>query len=151
MSELRPCPFKPDDDEFVFQAMRLREFIISEGSVGRARNEIYRELVFAWERGRARLDEVVTAIRECEQDRLNAQFSGLETGWEHPGTHASFRKILAAVSALAATERRTCECGADAENCKRNREINVPFLQASIAQRFGFSRKDRGTSLWSWE
>lgn len=39
--------------------------------------------------------DAAQALIECEQDRLNAVSSGLETGWEHPATHTSYRKALA--------------------------------------------------------
>lgn len=45
-------------------------------------------------------------VFECEQDRLNAQSSGLETGWEHPGTQTSFKKVHAAALALSAEGAR---------------------------------------------
>jgi len=44
-------------------------------------------------------NDLARAVEECEQDRLNAQLSGLETGWEHPGTQTSFRKVVARAAA----------------------------------------------------
>lgn len=45
-------------------------------------------------------DELITVILQCEQDRLSAQMSGLETGWEHPGTQTHFKKVLACAKTL---------------------------------------------------
>jgi hypothetical protein len=40
------------------------------------------------------LRDLLTAIRECEQERQTAQLSGLDTGWEHPCTQAMWRRVL---------------------------------------------------------
>ena len=40
------------------------------------------------------LRDLLTAIRQCEQERQTAQLSGLETGWEHPATQTMWRRIL---------------------------------------------------------
>ena len=48
-------------------------------------------------------DDVAVLVRlvvECEQDRLNAELSGLETGWEHPATRTSWRKVVAAAKRI---------------------------------------------------
>lgn len=41
------------------------------------------------------IEQLIQTIFDCENDRLSAQMSGLETGWEHPNTPAHFKKILA--------------------------------------------------------
>lgn len=38
--------------------------------------------------------DLIESILACENERLNAQLSGLETGWEHPNTQSSFRVVL---------------------------------------------------------
>jgi len=40
------------------------------------------------------LRDLLTAIRQCEQERQTAQLSGLETGWEHPATQTMWRRVL---------------------------------------------------------
>ena len=47
-------------------------------------------------------DALARLVGECEQDRLNAELSGLETGWEHPATRTSWRKVVAAAKAYRA-------------------------------------------------
>ena len=41
------------------------------------------------------LHSLLTAIRQCEQERLTAQMSGFETGWEHPNTQSMWRRVHA--------------------------------------------------------
>jgi len=41
------------------------------------------------------LPSLLAAIRECEQERLSAQMSGLETGWEHSATQSMWRRVQA--------------------------------------------------------
>jgi len=41
------------------------------------------------------LTALLASIRECEQERLSAQMSGLDTGWEHPATQSMWRRVQA--------------------------------------------------------
>lgn len=76
-------------------------------------------------------DALCQSVEECEQDRKTAQLSGLETGWEHPGTHVSFRKILAHATAYREGEKpERCECGADRKACEENRAARGVHLES---------------------
>jgi hypothetical protein len=37
---------------------------------------------------------LLDSILECEQERLSAQMSGLETGWEHPNTQSMWGRVI---------------------------------------------------------
>ena len=42
-------------------------------------------------------NDIKLAVQQCENERLSAQMSGLETGWEHPNTQTMWRRIVAMV------------------------------------------------------
>lgn len=54
---------------------------------------------------------LVIAVLECEQERVSAKMSGLETGWEHPNTQAMWNRVakiaVAIYSQNPANEHRT--------------------------------------------
>ena len=42
-------------------------------------------------------DDLKRAVMQCEQERLSAQMSGLETGWEHPNTQTMWKRVVTMV------------------------------------------------------
>ena len=53
------------------------------------------------------LRDLLTAIRQCEQERQTAQLSGLETGWEHPCTQTMWRRVLFMADRVTQNEKLT--------------------------------------------
>ena len=43
-------------------------------------------------------DDLKRAVMQCEQERLSAQMSGFETGWEHPNTQTMWQRVVATVN-----------------------------------------------------
>jgi len=39
-------------------------------------------------------DGLIDAVLDCEQERLSAQMSGFETGWEHPNSQALWVRVI---------------------------------------------------------
>jgi len=60
-----------------------------------------------------RLRAVVNSVIDCENERLQAMMSGLETGWEHPNTQTMFNKIVFMAKQSLTTDKQIKEKGGE--------------------------------------